>query len=253
MSRHLMNIARLSNYRRYIHDGYRLFNKSHCRKFHQDIVNKRSSSPSISLCLMKSDHRDEASSVLNESFFSDEPLSNFLSLHVPNDLTEFTKMSFDKALQDKCSYVAIDNNQQKIIGVLISLIENVNDNTNIIDSQIKSEKMRYILKLLETLHNQINLFQIFNTDRLLHVLMITVNQQYRGLNLTRQLINLSLEQAKILGIKGAFAEATGIYSTKAMLKMGFQKYDEVIYDKYDPKRLSGLGIHDRCALLAKSL
>ncbi|CAF3940728.1 unnamed protein product [Rotaria sp. Silwood2] len=254
MSRHLMNVARLSNCLKYVNIGYQLFNKGHYRKFHQNNTNKINDPPRINLCLMKDEHRNEVSSLVIESFFRDEPLNRRLSFDLPKEPAEFTNMAVEKAFQDKCSYVAIDKNQQKVIGVSLNLIESKNNETNILDSsQFKSEKLRYIFKLLEDVHGQIDLFNTFNTDRLLHVLMLSVNGEYRGLNLTRQLIDLSIKQAKAYGIKGAFSETTGYYSSRVMLKMGFQIYNEIIYDKYDQKRLSNLGIHDRCLLIARPL
>ncbi|CAF0975000.1 unnamed protein product [Rotaria sp. Silwood1] len=203
---------------------------------------------------MKDEHRNEVSSMIIESFFRDEPINKRLSFDLPKEPAEFTNMSVEKALQDKCSYVAIDISQQKVIGVSLNVIENMNDEVDIFDSsQFKSEKLRYVFKLLGDVHGQIDLFKIFNTDRLLHLLMVSVDEKYRGLNLTRQMMNLSIEQAKTYGIKGAFAETTGLYSSKAMLKMGFKVYNEIIYAKYDEKRLSNLGVHDRCLLLAKLL
>ncbi|CAF1629245.1 unnamed protein product [Rotaria magnacalcarata] len=126
-------------------------------------------------------------------------------------------------------------NQPKLIGVLINVIENVNEEKNVFDGpQSKSGKLRYVMKLLADAH-------------------VVVDENYRGLNLTGRLMNLSVELAKMHGNRAAFDEATGFYSTKSMLKQGFEVYNELIYVKYDQKRLSNLGIHDRCSLIAKSL
>ena len=82
-----------------------------------------------------------------------------------------------------------------------------------------------------------------------------MRKMYLGQRLTEKLINASLERAKNdFHIKGAFSEATSLYSSKAFRKQGFQVYDEIIYIKYDDIRLASLaGEHDRCQLLAKQL
>ncbi|CAF3330634.1 unnamed protein product, partial [Rotaria sp. Silwood2] len=167
---------------------------------------------------MKDVHRNEVSSLIIGSFFRDEPLNKRLSFVLPKDPTEFTNKSVDKALQDKCSYVAIDKNRQKIIGVSLNVIESKSDMASKVNSpQFKSEKLRYILTLLDDLHGQIDLFDSFDTDRLLHILMLSVDENYRGLNLTKKLIDLGIDEAKKYDIKGAFAETTGFYSYRVML------------------------------------
>jgi N-acetylglutamate synthase-like GNAT family acetyltransferase len=94
-----------------------------------------------------------------------------------------------------------------------------------------------------------------NTDHLLHIVIIAIDTNYRGLRLTEKLIHASLERAKNeFQISGVFSEATSLYSSKAFRKQDFQVYNELIYIKYDNKRLASLaGEHDRCQLLAKKL
>ncbi|CAF3483370.1 unnamed protein product [Rotaria sp. Silwood2] len=85
------------------------------------------------------------------------------------------------------------------------------------------------------------------------MLFLSIDDKYRGFNLGKQLMDLSMELAKSYGIKGAYTEATSIYSAKEVIKMGFQEYNKIIYAEYDKKRLTNLGVHDHCLFLAKSL
>jgi ribosomal protein S18 acetylase RimI-like enzyme len=157
-------------------------------------------------------------------------------------------------LEDQCSFVAIDNQTQEIIGVILNVIKHRLSN-QFDTNNFQSEKLRFILGVLKHVHGNIDLFDQMNTDRLLHVVIIAIDAHYRGLRLTEKLIHASLERAKNeLNIHGVFSEATSLYSSKAFRKQDFQVYNELIYIKYDDKRLASLaGEHDRCQLLAKQL
>ncbi|CAF3764942.1 unnamed protein product [Rotaria socialis] len=188
MNHDLISGARFSNCGKYVFGGHHLFSKSHCRQLHHYDGNKVGSSPSLSLlnlCLMKLKHRNEASGPLNKLFFQDKPISKTLSFDLPNEPTEFTNVCIEQALRDKCSHVAIDINQQKLIGVSINVIENVNEQKNVFDGpQFKSGKLRYVMKVFADAHDQVDLFKTFHTDCLLHLLIVVVDENYRGLNLT---------------------------------------------------------------------
>ena len=218
--------------------------------------------PQIDLCIMKDEHRDQVFDLITDTFFRDEPLNKCLAFEIPHEPIEFTELILSIALQDQCSFVAIDVQTQKIIGVILNIIKHhASSSTNSANEDkfhiknFQSEKLRYILSVLEHVHRNINLFDELKTDHLLHISIIAIDAHYRGLRLTEKLINSSIKYAKDdLNLHGAFSEATSLYSSKAFRKQGFQIYDEIIYAKYDDIRLASLaGEHDRCQLLAKTL
>ena len=217
--------------------------------------------PQTDLCLMTNEHRQQVSDLITDTFFRDEPLNKCLSFEIPNEPTEFTERIVTLALQDQCSFVAVDVQTQKIVGVILNIIKHrislttANNRDKLDTNSFQSKKLRYILNVLKQIHRNVDLFDELKTDRLLHSVIVAIDAHYRGLRLTEKLIHTSIERAKDeLNLKGAFAEATSLYSSKAFLKQGFKLYDEIIYTKYDDMRLASLtGEHDRCQLLAKTL
>jgi len=214
--------------------------------------------PQIIFCVMNIEHREQVLKLVIGTFFRDEPLNKCLAFDLPNEAIEFAELVLSIALEDQCSFVAIDNQTQEIIGVILNVIKHrlsltTNDKFDI--KNFQSEKLRFILGVLKHVHENIDLFDQMNTDHLLHIVIIAIDTNYRGLRLTEKLIHASLERAKNeLKISGAFSEATSLYSAKAFRKQDFQVYNELIYIKYDNKRLASLaGEHDRCQLLAKKL
>lgn len=214
--------------------------------------------PQIDFCVMNEQHREKVFELVIETFFRDEPLNQCLAFDLPHEAIEFAEVVISTALEDQCSFVAIDNQTQQIIGVVLNVIKRRSPLSNTDKFDIKnfqSEKLRFILGVLEQVHRNLDLFQQLNTDKLLHIVIIAINAQYRGLRLTEKLIHASLERAKTeFHLQGAFSEVTSLYSAKAFRKQGFQVYDELIYTNYDRIRLASLaGEHDRCQLLAKQL
>ena len=212
--------------------------------------------PCIEFYLMGDEHRDEVSQLVINTFFRDEPLNQHLNFNLPDEPKEFTDLVLSQALEDRCSFVAIDVQTQKIIGVILNVIKCRSLSSSDEDEiEFKSEKLRFILSILKGLHRTIDLFERIKTDRLLHVAVIAIDAYYRGLRLTEKLVRISLERAKKdLHLHAAYSEATSLYSAKAFRKQGFQLYSETIYADYDRNRLADLiGDHDRCQLLAKEL
>lgn len=217
--------------------------------------------PQIDLCMMIEEHREQVFALVIDTFFRDEPLNKCLAFEIPNEPMEFTEMIVSLALQDQCSFVAIDIQTHKVIGVILNIIKHQSTSANnhpdpFNVENFQSEKLRYILNVLQHVHRNVDLFTELKTDRLLHIAVIAIDAHYRGLRLTEKLIRASIDRAKNeLKLHAAFSEATSLYSSKAFRKQGFEFYDEIIYIKYDDIRLASLatGEHDRCQLLAKAL
>jgi hypothetical protein len=215
--------------------------------------------PQVDLCIMNNEHRDQVFDLITDTFFRDEPLNKCLAFEIPHEPIEFTELIVSLALQDQCSFVAIDVQTHKIIGVILNIIKHhlpsTDDEDKLHTNNFQSEKLRYILNVIQHVHRNIDLFTELKTDRLLHIVIVAIDAHYRGLRLTEKLIHSSINHAKNdLNLHGAFSEATSLYSSKAFRKQGFQIYDEIIYTKYDDIRLASLaGEHDRCQLLAKTL
>ena len=214
--------------------------------------------PQIDFCVMKNEHREKVFELVIETFFRDEPLNKCLVFDLPTEVEDFAQLVVSTALEDQCSFVAIDSQTQEVVGVILNVIKHrlPLTTTDQFDSQnFRSEKLRFILNVLEHVHGEIDLFEQMNTEQLLHMLIIAIDASYRGLRLTEKLIHASLERAKNeLHLKAAFSEATSLFSAKAFIKQGFRVLEQMIYTDYDNQRLAGLtGEHDRCQLMAKQL
>ncbi len=199
--------------------------------------------------LMREEDRIPALTLLLNSFFRDEPLAKCLEVGEPID---FAKNVINDALTDQCSFVAYDIQTHQLVGICLNEIK-YKDDQHIINES--NEKINFILHLLDQMHKNINLFDHFITNSLLHIFIINVDNNYRGYGLASRLISTSIEHATKFHIGGAYAEATNIYSFNSFKQQGFQVYGQLNYTQYDQVRLASLidKNSDQCQLMARAL
>jgi len=176
-------------------------------------------------------------------------LVKYLQLGEPID---FAKTVINDALNYQCSFVAYDIQTNQLVGICLNEIKS-KDTKHIINES--NEKLYFILHLLDHMHENINLFDHFLTNSLLHIFIINVDKNYRGYGLASRLISASIEHAKNLHMGGAYAEATNIYSLNSFKQQGFQIYHQLNYAQYDQVRLGNLTDknYDQCQLVARKL
>jgi ribosomal protein S18 acetylase RimI-like enzyme len=199
--------------------------------------------------LMREEDRIPALTLLLNSFFRDEPLAKCLEVGEPID---FAKNVINDALTDQCSFVAYDIQTHQLVGICLNEIK-YKDDQHIINES--NEKINFILHLLDQMHKNINLFDHFMTNSLLHIFIINVDKNYRGYGLASRLISSSIEHAKKIDIGGAYAEVTNIYSLNSFKQQNFQIYHQLNYAQYDQVRLGNLTDKnsDQCQLVARAL
>jgi ribosomal protein S18 acetylase RimI-like enzyme len=207
------------------------------------------SSSRFNVHLMREEDRIPALTLLTNSFFRDEPLAKCLQLDDPID---FAKNVINGSLNDQCSFVVYDAQTNELVGISLNEVK-YKDVKHIINES--NEKLYFILHLLDHMHKDINLFDQFKTNSLLHIFIINVDSKYRGCGLASRLISASIEHAKKRHIGGAYAEATNIYSLNSFKKQDFQIYHQLNYIDYDQVRLANLTDKnfDQCQLVARTI
>jgi GNAT superfamily N-acetyltransferase len=118
-----------------------------------------------------------------------------------------------------------------------------------------------IFALLESLNEGINLFDLYNTDTILHLERVAVSRDYTRMGLAGELYRLSIEIAKNVGAGAIVTEAVSEYAQAAAQKFGLQTLKEIVYEEYELEDGSrpyapcteGLGVHRTAKLMARSL
>jgi hypothetical protein len=211
------------------------------------------SQSSTEILPLTSEHRQPTINLIMSSFFIQEPLNAKLHFDIPHEPLAWVDHIFDTALRDQCSFVAIDTTtpHKELVGVILNGISNRTDKSD--SFVIPSEKLNFVFSLMNKVSDGHDLFQLYKTDRLFHCDIINIDEKQRGQNLSARLINASLDKARQMGIKGASVVCSSLFSRKAFIRQGFQVINEILYAEHGNGRLTDMGVHDRCSLLARQL
>jgi N-acetylglutamate synthase-like GNAT family acetyltransferase len=211
------------------------------------------STSSIEIVPFLSEHRQSVINLIMASFFTQEPLNAALKFEIPHEPLVWVDHVVDTGLRDQCSFVAIDTAtpHKDIVGVILNGISDRTHKEETFD--IQSEKLNFILALIDKITSGQDLFELYKTDRLFHCDIINIDENQRGQNLSARLINTSLDKARQLNIKGAYVVCSSLFSRKAFIRQGFEVINEILYSDYGNGRLTDMGVHDRCSLLARQL
>ena len=209
---------------------------------------------SIEIIPLAAEHRADIVNLLVKSFFLQEPLNATLKFDLPDEPMSWIEHTIAHALDDQCSFVAIDASSStpegRVVGVILNGIAKRDDETHF---TTPSEKLNFILDLIERISSEHELWQLYQTDRLFECHVINIDESQRGQNLSSRLIARSLDRARELGVRGATVFCSSLFSRKAFLRHGFHLVKEILYADYGKGRLDDMGVHDRCTFLAKQL
>lgn len=210
-------------------------------------------SPNVDIIPLVSEHRQSVINLLISSFFIQEPLNAMLKFDIPQEILTWAEFLVDTSIDQQCSFIAVDNtsNDQNVIGVILNGIAHRDDQEEMID--IQSDKLKFVLSLLDKVVVGYDLFEFYETDRLFHCDIINVDERRRGQQLSTRLIQASESKARQLGIKGIYVICSGSFSKRAFQRHEFKVINEILYSQYDHEQLSDMGEHDRCSLLGKHL
>jgi hypothetical protein len=211
------------------------------------------SQSSIEILPLTSEHRQSVINLIMSSFFTQEPLNAKLQFDIPHEPLAWVDHIFDGGVRDHCSFVAIDTAtpHKEVVGVILNGISNRTDKADTF--VIASEKLNFIFSLMDKVSDGHDLFQLYKTDRLFHCDIVNIDENQRGQNLCARLIAVSLDKARQLGITGAYVVCSSLFSRKAFIRQGFQVINELLYAEHGNGRLTDMGVHDRCTLLARQL
>ena len=212
------------------------------------------SQSTIEILPLSAEHRQSATNLIMSSFFTQEPLNSKLQFDIPHEPSAWVDHIFDNALRDQCSFIAIDtttSQKDEVVGVILNGISNRTDKAD--SFVIQSEKLNFVFSLIEKVSNGLNLYELYQTDRLFHCDIVNIDERQRGQNLSARLINASLDKARQLGVIAAYVVCSSLFSRKAFIRHGFEIINELFYAETGDRRLNDMGVHDRCTLLAKRL
>lgn len=186
---------------------------------------------SISIQVAKSSDYDSILDFIRQHYYQEEPItiSHPEKGHTADD-EKFT-MSH---IGHNSTLMAIDNETNKIVGVLIAgPIEHGDAEEMLRDAEKSSKKWGDIQKLLAYIEMKANVLDKFNLNRALHCHALSAHQDYRGNGIGQRLFEEWFIIAQKLNYKLVSTDCTSIFTAKIAERCGMMCVSTVTYDEYN--------------------
>ncbi|CAF1555401.1 unnamed protein product [Rotaria magnacalcarata] len=200
-----------------------------------------------------------------KTFFQYEPMNICLKTKIPDEIDlPWFKEVLHKAKYDNISLAFYDTKYHHSLPIAYAINhhDKVNDHDHSDSLYLSSSKTcvykyEHISELITKLHENINLFEKFDSENLFHIYFLGVDPNYRQSKLASQLIDSSISVAKQKRFDMVYADVTGDYSLNAFLKHDFQIIKSIDYDSYEnsngEKVFQNIHIHKGCSIVIKDL
>ncbi|XP_054263365.1 arylalkylamine N-acetyltransferase 1-like [Macrosteles quadrilineatus] len=168
---------------------------------------------------------------LRNNFFADEPLNKSVGLCLQGEPhTELETHSLN-TLRDQLSVMAIDKNTLEVCGVSLNGVCLPGDIQKERDKleKMTDEKFKRIFTLLYDLNESLDLFSKYNADKIFDARILSVDSNYRGKGLGKGLIMQAVNVAREHDFKVIKGDATGMFSQKILISLGFELVHELKY------------------------
>ena len=146
-------------------------------------------------------------------------------------------------------------------GQLVAVVLNVMEQRQGVEGKVSIPKEMLCSILLGSLHDGINLFDLYETDKILSLSMIGVRNDYGRLGLGSELFQITMQIAQLNGAGGVVTEAVSIFTAKAAASFGFETLKTIVYEEFqlaDGSRPFGsliqeMGVHRTAKLMGRRL
>ena len=170
------------------------------------------------------------------SFMKDEPIArNFKvdDLQGEDELKFLDNKDFYEPIKDGVSLIAVDpESRNKVVGMNISQISKRNESdlegTNLSKYSFFTWFLFYCLDLVGSPQDILKLSPDMNT--IYYILLLGVEESYRGKGIAGNLVDKGLELAKLENCDGTFVHASSDVSRNIFQKKGFNTLKEVLWD-----------------------
>lgn len=205
--------------------------------------------------LLESPDLEATINCMAEVFPNKEPLTTALGITI-DEFYPFAELVCIQAVKEGLSHIAKDANTGKVIGFRISedlIQEESEENNTVINSLIKFYP---IISLLKELKEEYLQDIRIKKGQVLHFIMVGVQENYRNLNIAKNLITKNLRLAQDKKFTTVICEATGVISQHNARKLGFNEIVAIEYKDYvyqELKVFEKIEPHSKCILMEKMI
>ena len=171
--------------------------------------------PGISFRIANHSRYDEVQNLLYNNFHVDEPMSKTLKMYDGITRSPILNQFALDGLNENMSIIAIDDKTNRLLGVSINQTAKPSnlDPEEELQEYLKTYNDTRFGHILNVLHrvnqNSGNLFNALNTDIFFDIKMVATDRTLRKGGLAKDLLQRSVDLARVLGFSAVKTEATG--------------------------------------------
>ncbi|KAL7673502.1 hypothetical protein ACOME3_008357 [Neoechinorhynchus agilis] len=148
----------------------------------------------VQINIMDSSVKQDVFKLINKDFVKREPLNAYLKLESSGVTEKVCRQMVESGLNSQLSTVAIDKANESVIGVQISFLERPGME-DVFSGATQNSAMDHVAEILDKLTGEVDLYEHFETDKLLHLMVAIVNEEYVGQRIGQRLVSKSLDAA----------------------------------------------------------
>ena len=170
---------------------------------------------------------DEVMEFMQIHFFSTSP-NCFLAPGGLSDVNQFKEFLFGYLRQSVS--LTVRDSMGKLVGIRINELE---ERTDAVVFPPAKESLTLKMSLLGALEEGIDLFEKYNTEKILYLSKMAVDKRFGGLGLASKLVEFSLELAKANGTGAVKVCAMSDFAAKAAAKQGLETIRTIDYATFE--------------------
>ena len=187
----------------------------------------------------RSDEIDEVSDFMHKHFSNTVPNRYIIPYDEPKSIQifrDFLPIYLKYLFKQSVSFTVRDPEEGgRLVAVRINELEKRHSSVDGDDEadQVTIPKELIIFSILGSLNRNINLFDLYETDKILHLAMVAVSSDYGRLGLATELYKLTLDIARMSGAGAIVAEAVSAFAAKAAASFGLQPLKTIVYEEFE--------------------
>uniref|UniRef100_A0A1A9WWY6 aralkylamine N-acetyltransferase n=1 Tax=Glossina brevipalpis TaxID=37001 RepID=A0A1A9WWY6_9MUSC len=170
---------------------------------------------------------------LRQNYFVEEPISKSVRLYKCGSTHKEIEKLCLQVLRNNLSIMAL-NEKDELAGVVLNSPLTRDDFKKAkweLESN-RDETFKKILNFFYKFNTKTDMFNYFKVNKIFNANVVSVDGNFRGKGVSKNLLKYSEQLAKEQGFKVMKAEATGIFSQKIFKTAGFKLFHEQFYNRY---------------------
>lgn len=185
----------------------------------------------IEIRVATEEDREGVWNLLCKYFFRDEPLTNGSE---PKEETNFGKEFLLSNIAHGTCFLAVVKDTNELVGVTGAGPKGPEEPEHLAKAAAEEGNTKWgrILKFLEKVERDADVYKRYNVTKVLHVIATCVEEKMRGKNIGARLYNAVNDIGKQMGFELQTADCTSFYSARIKDRLGWECVNVAYYKDY---------------------